>query len=513
MKHLFSFALISFLIISLSQACIHDQLDIKLEHLPPEDTPQERLLQGPEPIRIIAEYSTMTGASTDLASYIKKKVMPAAIDYFNAALSVTPLTTLKVSSTTTTVCGLNVPSIYRTGVEADLVLLVTAEASDSNFIAWAKPCILSGVNKRAVFGQVNFNLNFLTVGDAIDLEGDILVTIHEITHVLGFSPSLFSYFPSDPVVSTTMVNGINTTYYHAEPLTSRLRKHFNCSTLKGAYLENQGAAGSIGSHFERKMLEAELMTASSINDARISEFTLAFLESTGWYTVDYFMAEPVYWGKNKGCTFLSGACIDKTTFKANFDEFCSPLKASACTFHRRSGGYCGATSITTNAKLLPNFDYWGNKTIVTDSFADNCPYIRAYSNVDCHDPKDESRAVLAAEVYGTGSLCFMGTLYPTGALAKKTAYCLKYNCEAKLDGTYTLKVIFGSTTATCTSESSIKVAGYYGLFDCPDPNEYCSTIGKRYCKRNCYGRGTCNTSTGLCKCNAGWTGADCSLPA
>jgi hypothetical protein len=37
------------------------------------------------------------------------------------------------------------------------------------------------------------------------------------------------------------------------------------------------------------------MTASQMDDFRITEITLALLESTGWYTPDYSMAEPCIW--------------------------------------------------------------------------------------------------------------------------------------------------------------------------------------------------------------------------
>jgi len=350
-------------------------------------------------------------------------------------------------------------------------------------------------------------------GTNIDFENDVLTTIHELTHVLGLSSSLFSYFPSNPTVASTIVNGNTITYIDLPPLTKRLKSYFNCSTLKGAYLENQGGSGSVGSHFERRVFGNEYMTASAINDARITEFTLAFLEGTGWYTVNYSMAEPFFWGKNKGCAFVNGLCVDKTTFKANFDEFCSPLASKACTFHGRAGGYCGTTSPTVSSTLEPDMNYWNNNTAMPDTFADNCPYIRPYSNIDCEDPADSKRAVLSAEVYGTGSKCFMGTLYPTGTLTSKTAFCLKYNCVKQSTGNYYLNVIFGSVTAVCKAKGSISVSGYYGKLDCPDPQEYCITIGVRYCKRGCFGRGSCNTSTGICQCKPGFTGDDCSLPA
>lgn len=37
------------------------------------------------------------------------------------------------------------------------------------------------------------------------------------------------------------------------PLTEKLQDYFKCSTLKGAYLEQQGDSGNIGSHFERRI--------------------------------------------------------------------------------------------------------------------------------------------------------------------------------------------------------------------------------------------------------------------
>jgi len=254
------------------------------------------------------------------------------------------------------------------------------------------------------------------------------------------------------------------------------------------------------------------MTASAITDARMTEFTLALLEGTGWYTVNYAMAEPIFWGKGKGCSFLNSPCINSQTLVASSTEFCNPLGKSGCSFHGRSGGYCGTVSSTVNSNLDTDMNYWGNSTVVSDSYADNCPYIRPYSNEDCQDPSYQSSALLSNEIYGQGSQCFMGTLYPTGTLKSKTSYCLQYNCEKQTSGSYYLRIKFGSTvSALCQAEGSISVAGYYGKVDCPDPNLYCTTIGVRFCKRGCMGKGTCDTTTGKCTCQTGWRGNDCGI--
>lgn len=67
------------------------------------------------------------------------------------------------------------------------------------------------------------------------------------------------------------------------------------------------------------------MTAASIENAKITEFTLAFLEGTGWSQGNYSLAETLYWGKGKGCDFYDGPCVDIATF----DEFYShPTEAN-----------------------------------------------------------------------------------------------------------------------------------------------------------------------------------------
>lgn len=47
------------------------------------------------------------------------------------------------------------------------------------------------------------------------------------------------------------------------------------------------------------------MIATNKKNSFVSIFTLALLNSTGWYTsVNRTLSEPTVWGKGKGCTFL-----------------------------------------------------------------------------------------------------------------------------------------------------------------------------------------------------------------
>lgn len=53
------------------------------------------------------------------------------------------------------------------------------------------------------------------------------------------------------------------------------------------------------------------MIATNKKNSMVSAFTLALLNSTGWYTsVDINFAQPMTWGKGNGCSFLD---IDNCT--------------------------------------------------------------------------------------------------------------------------------------------------------------------------------------------------------
>ena len=169
---------------------------------------------------------------------------------------------------------------------------------------------------------------------------DLLSTVlHELTHVLAFSSSLFPYFRDDAGVPRTardsygypadiyyqgnkvVASGSTISYANERGMdcswggagswvtanipyglvatkdpgdcvarisTPRVkaaaRAFFNCDTLEGAELENQDtSAGFVqGSHWEARTLGGEFMAAYSSAGAKISPITLAVFEDSGW---------------------------------------------------------------------------------------------------------------------------------------------------------------------------------------------------------------------------------------
>jgi len=249
-------------------------------------------------------------------------------------------------------------------------------------------------------------------------------------------------------------------------------------------MENSGSSGTAGSHFERRQFAYEAMTSGLIDQMQMSEFTLALLESTGWYVPDYNgYADPFVWGKGQGCSFLTGSCSS-----SSYDEFCSG-SARKCVLTGRGGGSCG-----------------------TDSRSDNCKWIHPSKSYDCDNEDADSYARLPSiQAFGrsAGSKCFEGTLNSKSA-GSATTFCFKYSCSGS-GSSSKLTLNLGGKSVVCSKKGNVSVSGYAGSISCPDPVEYCSTIGKKVCPRGCMGRGSCNS--GVCACNKGYKGKDCGLKA
>ncbi len=56
------------------------------------------------------------------------------------------------------------------------------------------------------------------------------------------------------------MNGMLVKVVTVEPLRQKLRDYFDCPTLEGAYLEQQGDDGNIGAHFERRIFMNEVIS-------------------------------------------------------------------------------------------------------------------------------------------------------------------------------------------------------------------------------------------------------------
>ena len=485
-----------FLLINHTISKIHSQIH---NHQPKFIDAEEDSTFGPNPqnypnIRIHVDYSLLEESS--VKEYIQNELIPPVIDYFQAALKIKrPLKTpIKVPPTQEEICGNPTPQIFHaTGALADLSLIITTSTvPNSTMVATAYTCrrVQSG---RPAIGRLVFNTKgfLLPEGNFLIHERNMNLAIHEIVHLLGFYPPSYKFFvdekgnPRTDHFRTFHINGEKRKILDLEPLTQRLRKHFGCPSIPGALLENDGGPGTRNVHFERRIFLYEIMTSGVLYGQRISEFTLALLEGTGWYVPDYSFAEPFPFGQGQGCDFYYGPAIQETT-----DEFCVEEGEIGCSPTGRGKGRCSK-----------------------DSKSDGYAYFYPKLINDCESLTTKTFARLKEhEVFGkdSGSKCFGGTLSLKKKEARSTGFCFKYECRGQGLDTE-LEVSIGDTKVVCKEEGPLEVFGFKGYLDCPDPLAYCKTIGKQFCPRNCMGRGECVNEK--CVCKPGFSGKDCSLGA
>ena len=128
----------------------------------------------------------------------------------------------------------------------------------SSTLAWATPCVQDQYG-RPIAGGINFCSASLS---SQYWKQDVLVTLHEITHAMIMSPSLWDDFvdsngdtiPYGSVYYTkTLSNGHNQSYIITDKVKSLAQEHFNCyddSDMPGLPIEDDGSSGSAGSHWE-----------------------------------------------------------------------------------------------------------------------------------------------------------------------------------------------------------------------------------------------------------------------
>jgi leishmanolysin len=478
--------------------CHHDKIEhnpgfLDIEESSPSSRKGDRFLAENPNIRIYTHFDYLEQkASSSFTAYVENELVPPIVDYFQSALKVKYPVVGKLKTTASSICERSTPSILRNeGVDADFFMYYDIDTATS-FVASAGFCYLASGSKRPIIGRTKINSNklFEAKGNVLEHEKNMYVMMHEMMHAFGFSNSLAKYFLDangntlKGHIKTQSIAGKTRTVIDVSPLTEKLRNFYGCSSVPGAIMENEGGSGTALSHFERKYFVYETMSSGGIFGRRITEFSLAMLEGSGWYEVDYSYAEPFFYGQGQGCDFINSQCSSSS----QFEEYCSG-SSRGCAPHGRGGGSCRSDPIMDGCKFIyPSQDY-------------DCDNADGYDSARLPDLQVFGR--------GAGSKCFTGTLN-TRSSNSLTSFCFKYTCVGSGSDAQ-VEVQVGNNKITCTQEGPQSIDGYYGTVDCPDPLAFCNGPGKQYCPRGCMGRGSCVNNK--CVCNSGFSGVDCALRA
>ena len=391
----------------------------------------------------------------------------------------------------------------------DLVIFPRFENfTDGTLASAAGRFLINNYKPLAGILNINLNINFNNINMQEYLH---ILFLHELTHVLGFSNYYFQIF--NMYFEREDKYGIKRFYLNSTKVIEAAKQYYNCSDIDGIELENYGGGGTVGSHWEARILLGDYMNGYKYEEEEaISELTLAYLEDTGYYKVNYYTGGLMRFGKNKGCKFIEDKCIIDYNINPDFEnEFFNSTYYNnfdpGCTSGRLSRAYRYLSQL---ADIPEEYQYFPSNTTGGFAPSDYCPIsntITINTNIfssSCSDLGDgkygkyiyypEERkegnyiiteyksynssqlANITGEKNSDHSFCYLSSLI------KKTeekyevyhkryrAVCLETFCSSK-----SLTVKIHENYILCPrSGGKIEVDEYGGYLICPDYNLICT---------------------------------------
>ena len=379
-------------------------------------------------------------------------------------------------------------------------------------LASAFPIILDDTTHRPTAGVliVGKDTSFYSYQKVTEYFSEVF--LHELTHALGFLDTMFHFYPLGytGTIGTIDIRGKTRSMIMTPKVVEHAKKYFNCSTITGVELEDQEGEDIFPSHWDQRILLGDYMGAVIYQEEMtISEFTLAALEDSGWYKVNYYTGGLMRFGKNKGCNFLNKNCLDseyKTEFENEFFNYENNFSPS-CSAGRLSRTYSilnqyqSVVDKTYNSNFkFENNIYYSGAIYTTDYCYThgqyNIEYKNSYFTGNCKDGngqfgqqinyynQDTKKSEMnhpnsdlpkeLGEVYSDTSFCIMSSLVPTGEYKLYNSIlhpmCYKAHCSSSF-----LTVQINDDYIVCPRQGgNVKAKGYDGLIHCPDYNLICT---------------------------------------
>ena len=217
-------------------------------------------------------------------------------------------------------------------INSDFLIIVkfdTIHEFPQGVLASAIPIMLDSETNRPLVGLLTITVDESYFSMRRVVEYFKLVLLHELTHALGFLYTMFPYFPNgiEGTYKKVKIRNIERTIIKTKKVVEIAKKYFNCSNIEGVELEDQGGIGSALSHWEQRVLLGDYMGAVIYQEEMVvSEFTLALLEDTGWYKINYYTGGLMRYGKNRGCDFIYGDCLNESIIQILLMNFLILLK-------------------------------------------------------------------------------------------------------------------------------------------------------------------------------------------
>ena len=88
----------------------------------------------------------------------------------------------------------NIGKYYMRPLDGDLVVFIYYVNKNIGAVAYASSCQYDNVTGRPIAGQVALNLHHMNDFRFSNFENNFMTVLHEIHHILGFSPFFFNKF-------------------------------------------------------------------------------------------------------------------------------------------------------------------------------------------------------------------------------------------------------------------------------------------------------------------------------
>ena len=351
----------------------------------------------------------------------------------------------------------------------DVVIFPVFDSLSERVLAAAGICLTE--NKRPIAGvlYINPNLSFDIHNSDLYMKN---ILLHEITHILVFNWKLLN--------SLNMISSKNSVnYISSSKALLKASQHFNCPSLSGIPLENQGGSGSAGSHWESQYMLGDYMISTDYADTVLSDITLAVFEDSGFYKVNYYSGGLFKFGKNKGCDFLNKKCINNGVLLSE-EEFCKTPMKPLCFASKTIKGYCGIFDYSdSTTSIPPEYQYFDNPNYGGFYPANFCP-VSASTDSETDYYPDSCKVGTSSlhsdfgEKIGSSSFCFVSSLLPTSTEMNSIdpqSICYSVQCDSS---NKQIIVNVGSQKVTCPTEGGeINPSGFKGSIICPKYIDIC----------------------------------------
>lgn len=494
-----------------------------------------------EPIRIHLDFSYIENnlgkISKDDLVDLKEKIMPKMQEVFQKLLKVKRIQhKLKLNAPHCETFP--IPEKYHEsgeGVDADLVIFVLVDDTgfflENRIEAAAIHCLQHYETRRPIAGYIQFKPE-LKVNNSTALDYMVWLAVHEVTHILVLNGGLYDdYIDANTLVpygydriigSKDLPSGKTMKMIKTKKVVEKAKKHFKCEQLKGVPLEYNGGPGTAGAHWSKKFMNTDYMIGDSYGENLISDITLGLFEDSGWYQVDYELANLFLWGKNKGCEFFDKKCVEKKNGKVETtftDEFCTKLNNPVCSVSNVFRANCLAKRFK---KELNSFERYFDdpKLGGIDPLTDRCPIAfeekngQNYYGGSCRvgttdnigqlekvcpecacfmsnlDVADKSKRLRFQEIDNAGGNLNEKKARVLAPSSKElndnsqlsnddlSASCYQFKCQGP-----DLYVIIKEKSYRCPTNENIKINGFKGTIICPKNENLCHKSYK--CKFGC----------------------------